>query len=115
MPDVKVTLTGTEDGSATVEPSDGGIVRIVPTSGSSLDVGLDYESPDRLVVKVGGSFTILHDSLSVSGAVSKGVFDGRTRLTGTVTYDISRDVSATISGSMGACEVALQAGLTIRF
>jgi len=113
--EVSLQAAGTKSGDGTITPSANGTVTITPRAGTKMDLSVDYSAPDAVVVSVDGSFTVLHDRLTLQGGISANVFDGATNLDGKITYAISKDVSANVSASIGAAGTQVGAGVVIRF
>ena len=76
--EVSLQAAGTKSGDGTITPSANGTVTITPRAGTKMDLSVDYSAPDAVVVSVDGSFTVLHDRLTLQGGISANVFDGAT-------------------------------------
>jgi hypothetical protein len=113
--EVSLQAAGTSSGDGTITPSANGTITITPRAGTTIDLSVDYSAPDAVVVSVDGSFTVLHDRLTLRGGLSANVFDGATNLDGKISYAISKDVSANVSASVGASGTQVGAGVVIRF
>jgi len=113
--EVSLEAAGTKSGDGTITPSANGTVTITPRAGTKIDLSIDYSAPDAVVVSVDGSFTVLHDRLTLQGGLSANLFDGATNLDGTITYAISKDVSANVTASVGSSGTQAGAGVVIRF
>jgi hypothetical protein len=111
---MKVSASGQEVAGA-LSAEAGASVEIVPVEGKTLSLSLDYKSPDRIVVTAAGTMMIAHSGLELTGGVDLNLVNGETEFTGKVSYTISKDVSAVVSGGIGPQGVGASAGLTIRF
>jgi hypothetical protein len=101
--------------SGTVLPSAEASVKIEPVPGKALTLSLDYRSQNELVVTATGTMTVSHSGLDLSGGIDRNLFNGNTEFTGKVSYAISKDVAAVISGQVGSGGAQASAGITVKF
>jgi len=98
-----------------VSPSAGASIKITPSPRKSLTLSIDYSSPDQLVVSAVGTMKIEHTGLEVSGGIDANLLNGKAEFTGKASYTISKNVSAVLSGAVGASGAKASAGVSIRF
>ena len=96
-------------------PSAGASIKIVPSPKKSLTLSIDYSSPDQLVVSAVGTMKIEHTGLDLSGGIDANLLNGKAEFTGKASYTISKNVSAVLSGAVGASGAKASAGISIRF
>jgi hypothetical protein len=101
--------------SGAVSPSAGASVKIEPVPGKALTLSLDYRSQNQLVLTAAGTMTVFHSGLDLSGGIDVDLLNGNTEFTGKVSYAISKDVAATISGQIGSGGAQALAGITVKF
>jgi hypothetical protein len=101
--------------SGTMSPSAGATIEIEPAPGKALTLSLDYRSQSELVLSAAGTMTISHTGLAVSGGIDRNLLNGNTEFTGKVSYAISKDVAAVISGQIGSGGAQASAGITVKF
>jgi hypothetical protein len=101
--------------SGVVSPSAGASIKITPTPKKALTLSIDYSSPDQLVVSAVGTMKIEHTGLGISGGIDTNLLTGKADFTGKASYTISKNVSAVLSGSLGASGPKASAGISIQF
>ncbi len=101
--------------SGAVSPTAGASVTIEPVPGKALTLSLDYRSQNALVLTAAGTMTVFHSGLDLSGGIDVNLLNGNTEFTGKVSYAISKDVAATISGQIGSGGAQASAGITVKF
>jgi hypothetical protein len=113
--EIEVDAQSSTRGTGVLTPTAGGSATIIPNAESRLNVAVDYSSSERLVLTVAGNFNVLHDKLDVSGSIATNLFDGKTAVTGSLTYTIDKSVSAELSTTVSGPGFKAGAGVTIRF
>jgi len=101
--------------SGTVSPSAGASIEIEPVPGKALTLSLDYRSQHQLILTAAGTMKVSHTGLALSGGIDKDLLNGDTELTGKVSYTISKNVAAVISGQIGSGGAQASAGITVKF
>ena len=100
--------------SGTVSPAAGASIEIEPVPGKALTLSLDYRSQKELILSAAGTMKISHTGLKLSGGIDVNLLKGDAELTGKVSYAISKDVAAVISGQNGSAGPQASAGITLR-
>lgn len=114
MPDVDVTLKAAgEETKGTYSPTVGSEV-VLHFDPLKTTVGIDYSSPDSLQLKIEGELSLQSSGLTLGleGDVS---LAGKKSVTGSLTWNISKEVSATAEVSYGTGGASGTATLSVRF
>ena len=101
--------------SGTVSPAAGASIEIEPVPGKALTLSLDYRSQNELILSAAGTMKVSHTGLDLSGGIDRNLLNGDTELTGKVSYTISKNVAAVISGQIGSGGAQASAGITVKF
>jgi hypothetical protein len=114
MPDVEVKLEA--DGAVTngkYSPTVGSevVLRFDPLKTT---VGIDYSQPDSLQLKVAGELSLQSSGLTL-GLEADRSLAGKTSMSGSLTWTISKDVSATAELHYGTDGASGTATLSVRF
>lgn len=115
MANIEMTLTADgKEKKGTLVPEVGGTLKL-SAADADATLGIDYTSPDKLIIKGEGELKLVKDKVTVGGEVDENLFNGDASVKGEVAWAIDKNVKVGCDVGYGSDGPTAGASLTLKF